>query len=165
MTETYWGYNWDSVYDALKSVVETIEDSSAVPKQEFGNVEAGKPDNISLHSGDTVLIALGKIEKITPAMGGRGKVAHIKGYFLVYVDGENENAQRRASYLWDRLAAAIEANKTLGLGGKCKCKVDYNSPGGFRQNDKNMGTKNVPDYCAGAVLVLNIAKAREQITI
>jgi len=164
MAESYWGYNFDSVYDALKTVAEGIEDSSAIPTPEFGKVEAGKPDNISVHPGDTVLVALGKIDKISPGMGGRGKVAQFKGYYLVYVDGENEEAQRRASYLWDRLAAAIEANRTIGLTG-CKCKVDYDGPGGFRQNDRNMGTKSVPDYCAGAVLVLNIEKSREIITL
>lgn len=165
MTEQYWGYNWDSVYNALKTVAENIKDSAPIPAKEFGKVEAGKPDNLSIHSGDTVLVALGKIERITAGAGGRGKVAHVKGYFLVYVDGENEDAQRRASYLWDRLVAAIEADSSIGLGKKCKCKVDYDNPGGFRQNDRNMGSKSVPDYCAGSVLVLNIKKAREMITI
>jgi hypothetical protein len=159
---TFRGFDFDSVYDALKDVAIGLE--NATNESEFKKVEAGKPDNISLWPGDTVLIALGKIDKIAAGNGGRGKVAHFKGYYLIYVEGEDETAQKRASYLWSRLCAAIEADRTLGLPG-CKCKVNYNSPGGFRQNDRNMGSSSTPDPCAGAVLVLNIAKAREPITI
>lgn len=162
MTANYRGFNFDSVYDALKDVAASIDDDAG--DEEFAQVEAGKPDNISLWPGDTVLIALGKIEKIVPSMGGRSKTAYLKGYFLISVEGENEESQKRASYLWDRLAAAIEADSSLGLP-NCKCGVDYNNPGGFRQNDKNMGSSKTPDPCAGAVLVLNIAKARELITL
>jgi hypothetical protein len=162
MTETYRGYDWDAVYNALKATAAKIDTIAGV--NEFGKIEAGKPDNISLHPGDTVLIALGKIERITSAMGGKGKVAHVKGYMLIYVDGENETAQKRAAYLWSRLESEINSDSTLGISG-CKCKVDVENPGGFRQNDKNMGSSKSPDYCAGAVLILDIAKARSLITV
>jgi len=161
LTDHYYGYNWDAVYDAMKTLVEGITDASG--QDEFGQTEAGKPDNISLYPGDTILIALGKINKITSAMGGKGKVAHIKGYFLVYVDGRDETAQKRASYLWDRVAAAVTANPTLLS--NCKCRIDEENPGGFRENDKNMGATNTPDMCAGSVLVVNIQKGRERIEL
>lgn len=161
MTDHYYGYNWDTVYDALKTLAEGITDATGV--DEFKQVEAGKPDNISLYPGDTILIALGKINKITRAMGGKGKVAHIKGYFLVYVDGRDEVAQRRASYLWDRLQSAVNSNTTLLS--NCKCTVDYENPGGFRENDKNMGATNTPDLCAGSVLIVDIQKGMERIEL
>lgn len=137
--------------------------TNADSEAEFGQIEAGKPDNISLHPGDTLLIAIGKIEKITSAMGGKGKVAQCKGYFLIYVDGNDEEAQRRASYLWDRLAATITANSLILP--NCKYKIDETNPGGFRQNDRNMGSSSTPDMCAGAVLIVDIQKGREAITL
>lgn len=159
---TYRGFNFDSVYDALKAVAESIEDANE--DKEVGMVEAGKPDNISTHTGDVVLVGLGKINKIVVSNGGRSKTAQFPGFLLIYVDGENEESQRRAAYLWDRLYAAIEADRTLGIGG-CKCKVVNENPGGFRQNDRNMGASETPDLCAGAVLILDIEKSRESITI
>jgi hypothetical protein len=165
----YWGFNWGSVYDALKLVAETIQDPGAAPEDDpltvFGNVEAGKPNNLSLWlgDGDAVLIALGKINSITKGMGGRGTVAHVKGYFLVYTEGQDEESQRRATYLWDRLFAAVSQNKQLLL--NCTMKIDTQNPGGFRENDKNMGASKTPNYCAGAVLIVDIAKAKEKITI
>jgi len=163
----YFGFNWDSVYTAMKTLADTIQDPGATeedtPEPVFGNIEAGKPNNLSLWSGDAVLIALGKIDNITKAMGGRGTVAHVKGYFLVYTEGQDETSQRRAAYLWDRLYAAITKNKQLLP--NCTMKIVKDSPGGFRENDKNMGATNTPNYCAGAVLVVNITKAMEKITI
>jgi len=164
LTANYRGFNFDSVYDALKDVAVSIDTDTG--DEEFAQVEAGKPDNISMWPGDTVLIALGKINEITSGMGGKGEVAHFYGYYIISVEGENEQSQRRAAYLWDRLYAAIKADRSIGFPkGKCKCTPMNKNPGGFRQNDKNMGSSKTPDPCAGAVLVLNIEKARELITL
>lgn len=159
-------FNFDPVYDALISLAQSIEDppeeDDETPKSSLKLVEAGQPENIPLYQGDLAIVGLGKINRIEVSMGGKSKIAHVNGAYLIMTEGTDEDSQRRASLLWDKLFTAVERNRTLGIK-NCKCKVDYENPGGMRQFDTNFGISKTPNYCAGAVLRLKIRKTQELI--